>query len=226
MKSRNSFLTFALLLITISLSAQVSLGLRTGVTKSNMSTISAIDAVTPDFKTITGTEIAAIAEIAISDKFAIQPELVYTTKGFKIKEGLGIDLFGFDLPLGLEAVTKLKYVEMPVLAKYKFGNNRLKGYISAGPSVGYAAKGKLKSRAKVIIDIPIYNTDINLDNADRFDISANIGMGMSLSTKGGGQVFLDARYSHGFNGLDNISVIDLEAKNRSFGLTAGFLAPL
>ena len=170
MKKHILVLTLAFALLSSGLFAQVSLGFSAGLNASKVSA-SDIAGFSPNFKSIDGTRIAAIVEIGISEKFSIQPEIAYTNKGFKIKEGFDLKLFGYKLPLGVEAVTKFKYVELPLLAKYKFGDKKVRAYVVAGPNFGYATKAKLKTRANFILDIPLTNTDINLqsNNIQRFD---------------------------------------------------------
>ena len=62
-------------------------------------------------------------------------------------------------------------------------------------------------------------------DVDGIDIGASIGAGGTVNL-GGMKLFVDARYTHGFNKLDNIPVIDLDFKNKNFALTTGFLIPL
>ena len=213
-------LTF--LLFNSTLFSQVSIGFSAGLNSSKVSS-SDVAGFSPNFKSIDGSRIAALVEVGITEKFSIQPEIAYANKGFKIKEGLDLKLFGFELPLGVEAVTKFKYVEIPLLAKYKFGDKAVKAYVVAGPNFGYATKAKLKTRANFIVDIPLTNSDINLqsNNIQRFDIGAVIGAGLDFNV-GKGSLFLDARYIHGFSKIDNISIADLSVQNRSFGVSVGY----
>jgi hypothetical protein len=222
MKKHSLILTLALIFLSVSLFSQVNIGFSAGLNTSKVSS-SDIAGFSPNFKSIDGTRIAAIAEFEITEKFSLQPEIAYTSRGFKIKEGIDLKLFGFDLPLGVEAVTKFKYVEVPLLAKYKFGDKAVKAYIVAGPSIGYATKGKIKTQANFILDIPLTSSDINLqsNNIQRFDFSGVIGAGLDFNV-GNGSLFVDARYTHGFSKMDNLSIADLAVQNRNFGVSLGY----
>ena len=222
MKKHALILTFAFTFLSVGLFSQVNLGFSAGINSSKVSA-SDIAGFSPTFKSIDGTRIAALVEFELTEKFSIQPEIAYTSRGFKIKEGLDLKLFGFDLPLGVEAVTKFKYVEVPLLAKYKFGNKAVKAYVIAGPSVGYATKGKLKTKASFIVDIPLKSSEINLQssNIQRVDLSGVIGAGLDFNV-GKGSLFLDARYTHGFSKMDNLSIADLAVHNRNFGVSVGY----
>ncbi len=223
MKKQIFIFTLALSLFSTCLVAQVSLGFKAGL---NYSKVSSTDfaGFSPNFKTIDGGMIGALAEVGITDQFSLQPEITYTTKGFKIKEGIDIKLFDFNIPLGVQAITKFKYLEIPLLAKYKFGDKAVKAYVIAGPSVGYATKGTIKTKANfIVVDIPLNTSDINLNNNNiqRFDFSGVIGAGLDF-TVGNGAIFIDARYVHGFSKMDNLSIADLSVQNRSFGISLGY----
>ena len=157
--------TLVLAVLTVPMIAQTSIGFRTGIITGSVDAPSAIESITPDFKNIYGTNIALVSEIDITPNFSLQPELMFTQKGFAIREGLDLELFNIDLPSRCQScTTKVNYVEVPLLAKYKFGGAAVQAYVAAGPSLGYATSGRLKTKAQLILDIPISNTSLNLDN--------------------------------------------------------------
>jgi len=215
------------LMISWSVSAQVSLGVRAGVNNSNVIIPSIISSVglSPSF--LKGYSLAAVAEISINDNFAFQPELAYTQKGFEARIGQDVELFGINVPLGLKATTTINYLELPLLAKAKFGNQSVQGYITAGPTLGYATNGNFKTKATFLIDIPLTNTDIDFEalNIDRFELAGTVGAGIQFNTNSG-NLFLDARYTHGISKIDNISFVDLKLRNQGVGINAGWMIPL
>ncbi len=224
-------LMFALLtlmsFLTTATAQNVSLGFRGGVHFPNVYTTDGIDNLTPDFKTYTATNIAAVAEISIGEHFALQPELAYVGKGFKVAEDFALDLFNIPLPVGVTAESRFNYLELPVLAKYKFGNDMVGGYVTAGPTVGYALNGRLITRANALVDFKVSDSNIDLDaiNYERFDVGGAVGAGFTVNTTFG-QLFADARYTRGFTQLYDIPVIDEKIRNQSFGVNIGFLVPL
>ena len=207
--------------------AQVSIGVKGGVNFANISTPDLSSIGIPETKMNPSATIGAVAEIPIASGFAIQPEFNFTQKGFVIQEDIPLNLGDFDLPIGVRAITDLNYLEMPVLAKYNFGSGILGGYVAAGPTVSYAQSARFRTTTNFIIDINIIDQKFDLDalNVSRFDVGASIGAGGTINL-GGTKLFVDARYTHGFQKLDNIPVIDLDFRNRSVALTTGFLIPL
>lgn len=213
----------ALLLSTTYSFAQISVGAKAGVYTSFIDVTDAAEGLTQNVEGLTTATFGIVSEIGLGENFAFQPELLYTTKGFKVSEGLNINLGGFPIPAGVTASTKINYLELPLLAKYKFGQERLRFNITAGPVVSYAMNGQLDTRANLLLDINPIKTNIDLDalNYERLEVSASIGAGMEYETSGGA-FFADARYVHGFSDLYNAPVVDLNLKNRGIGVTLGY----
>ena len=222
-----SLLTFLIAIISTITFAQTSIGFRGGVNFTTISQPDIIKSITPDFKSTIGTNVALVAEIGISENFALQPEIGYSQKGFKIEEGINVDIFNIPVPIGAKVVTKFNYFEAPLLAKFKFGSPQVQAYVVAGPVLSYATGGQLKTKAKILIDIPLTSTNLNLNalGFERFDIGATVGTGLMLHTKGG-SIFADVRYTKGFKDVYDIPLIDLKLQNSGIGVNVGYMFPL
>lgn len=224
MKKIQNVLTIAALLLSATYSfAQISVGAKAGVYTSFIDVTEAAEGLTQSVEGLTTPTFGITAEIGLSENFAFQPELLYTTKGFKVSEGININLGGLPIPAGVTARTKINYLEVPLLAKYKFGTEGLRFNVTAGPVVSYAVNGQLDTRANLLFDINPLKTDIDLDalNYERLEVSASIGAGVGYETSGG-ELFADARYVHGFSDLYTAPVVDLNLKNRGVGVTVGY----
>ncbi len=218
---------FAILIFSIHAQAQqFSLGFKMGAQRANVQVPDIINDVEflPDFKTITTTNFGVVSELELHPNFAIQPELSYVTKGFKVPENFDLELFNVPLLVGITAVSQFRYIEMPLLAKAKLGNF----YLLAGPTFGYAMKGNLETRARLILEYDLFDTKINLDNVgyERWEVGGMVGGGFAIPAFNGGQIFLDARYSHGFTQPYDIPVVHEKVQHKSFGLNVGFLIPI
>jgi opacity protein-like surface antigen len=75
----------------------------------------------------TGFHVGGVAEFKLSDKFSIQPEVLYSMMGAKYKI------------LGEEYDEKLDYISVPVMAKYYVAESFS---IEAGPQVGFLMSAK------------------------------------------------------------------------------------
>ena len=225
---KKSILAFALFLMAslATLSAQsFSLGGKIGYNWNNVSAPAFNGTI--NFKNMTNTNFGLVAQIGLTDNFSIQPELNYVQKGFRIQESKDLTLYNVPIPVGVSAVTAIKYIDMPVLAKYKFRGAGATGYVFAGPSVGYALSGNLETHAQVIIDIKVGSTAINLDNVNykRFEVGGVVGAGFEVPI-GNAKLFAEARYTHGFNEVYEVPIIGAKVKNQGYGVSAGFTIPI
>lgn len=176
----------------------------------------------PKTKNIDGFNYAVFAEIPLVDGFSFQPELSYNKKGFRVKEGIDLNVLGFDVPLGLEAHTEIRFLELPMLGKYTLKNEKAGLYFLAGPSVSMATSAKLKTKARIIVDFNLTTTDLDLGNDDynRFEVAAVAGVGGFVNI-GNAKLFVESRYNWGLSDLLADPIVDVQLKNRVFGLGVG-----
>ncbi len=77
-------------------------------------------------QTVTAFNFGAMAEIKISDKFSLQPELLYSGQGY-------------DTDIDTEGIIALNYLNIPVIAKY-YVTKKLN--LEAGPQIGFLLSTK------------------------------------------------------------------------------------
>ncbi len=192
------------------LNAQVGLGLRGGVNfaKSELEEKSEGNWVTTETDFIPRLNIGLLVEIPFSEKFALQPEVNFIQKGYKTTvENLGT----------YELKNLLNYIEVPVLFKGKFGGEKVRFTVLAGPTFGYALDGKFK--------IEDEETDIDFDESElkRTDIGAMLGVGVSY-TAGPGALFLDTRLGWGITNLSDTANSDnFHWHNRGITIGVGYI---
>jgi hypothetical protein len=58
----------------------------------------------------------------------LQAELNATQKGFRISESKGFEIYDFPIDAGLEYWNRFTYIDVPILAKAKVGNDIIKVY--------------------------------------------------------------------------------------------------
>ena len=124
-----------------------------------------------------GFHAGLFAQIPAGEFFAIQPELLYMTKGASGDYNiLGIN--------GNNTFT-LNYAELPVLATFKLGQAV---EIQAGPYVGYLINSNVNSNG----DFGSGVASINRDNFNRLDYGLAGGVNIYF-----GKAFIGARYEQG-----------------------------
>ena len=187
------FITMFAILALTSISAQeVLFGAKAGV---NFASITGED--TDDLDGITAFHFGAVVEIPVSEKFSIQPELLYSAQGAKFSEdGMDIDL-------------KLNYINVPVLAKFYVAD----GFsIEAGPQFG------------ILLDAEVEGDGMSLDikdNVTSLDIGVDFGLGYKLDNG----LNFGARYNLGLtDGNDDPEFFgsDEAFKNSVLQLYVGF----
>ncbi|QHT69369.1 PorT family protein [Rhodocytophaga rosea] len=203
--------------------AQISLVPRVGLT---FSTVAFENNIWEDRKIVTGFTAGVGVNYSLTgDNFlSIQPEIIYTQKGFAAK--------GSFLTVDYDGTYRLNYLELPLLLKLSFGNETIHAYVNAGPSVGYLLNGRVRGSSNLLgttasIDEPIEFTetpntlDITELDANRIEVSANAGIGIGYLISEKATLFLDIRYSLGVTDFDQTQA----SKNRVIALSAGLQIP-
>ncbi|EHQ44036.1 porin family protein [Myroides odoratus] len=158
-----------------------------------------------DSKSKAGFHIGAAAEIFVTDKFSIQPELQYSMQGAKGKNDLLIE--------GVRVTNmqvNMNYINVPVMAKYYVAE----GFsIQAGPQLGFLVK------AESTADLRLGNEKTSITNniksmTNKVDFGLNFGVAYDLSFG----LFFDARYNLGLTDI----LKDADGQHRVFQLGVGY----
>lgn len=173
----------------------VSFGLKAGMTASTMKASTSMEGF--DFKSKIGFYAGAIAEIGVSENFAVQPEVYYEMLGAKMKVDYGEG--------SMEGQSDLGYVSIPLLAKYR--NQGFSAFL--GPQIGILISAKGKSDGE---------TEDIKDQFNSTDFAGVVGVGYTL-TNGFG---FDARYQMGFSNIAKDSG-DETLKNNAFTVGIHYL---
>jgi hypothetical protein len=115
-------LTFLLLgLSSLSVTAQtLHYGIKAGYNAAN------IGGDVQDTKSLSAFHVGFLFEVELTDKFSIQPEILYSAQGAKYGSG---------------RKTTIDYVNVPILAKYYFIDGLS---VEAGPQIGFLTKSEDK----------------------------------------------------------------------------------
>ena len=154
--------------------AQRRYGARLG---ANYATIAGDD--TDDLDGKFGLNFGGVAEIGVSDKFAVQPEVLYSQQGTKYSDSDGFD-----------GKINLNYLNVPVMAKFKVSDAFS---IEAGPQFGYLLSAKDK------YDSPISGEDDVKEFLKNTDFGGNIGVGYELDSG----LNFNARFNYGFSNIND-----------------------
>ena len=177
--------------ISTELLAQMRAGVKGGLNVSNLY-VDDVDDENARF----GFNLGFYGQILSSDVFAIQPELLFSTKGSKLEYGGGL----FDQTVKYN----LSYLDLPVLAVFKLGEA---AEIHVGPYVGYLLGASISHDG----DLGSGVDEIDKDHLKSFDYGLSGGFGLNF-----GSLQVGARYNYGLAELADSDAAELlinDAKN-------------
>jgi hypothetical protein len=174
----------AVSLSSTNLFAQMRAGIKGGLNVSNLY----VDDV-EDENARFGFNVGVYGQVLSSDVFAIQPELLFSTKGAKAEYGGNL----FDQTVKYN----LSYLDLPVLAVFKLGES---AEIHVGPYIGYLLAANISTDG----DLGSGADDIDRDNLKPFDYGLSGGFGLNF-----GDFQVGARYNYGLAKLADSDAAEL-----------------
>lgn len=212
MKKLFFFSVFALFSIAALNAQEVNFGAKAGV---NFASITGED--TDDLDGRTSFHIGVVTEISVSEKFSVQPELLYSSQGATMEESYSED--GYSVKV--DGTVKLDYINIPIIAKYYVAE----GFsIEAGPQIGFLINSEMEVDATATGDgmTESYSESEDLqDYVKGTDIGLNFGLGYKLENG----LNFGARYNLGLtDGNDDPEFFESEEafKNSVIQLSVGF----
>ena len=199
--------------LAFSAAAQTSIGFRAAANLSNVDfSLNENGSELTEPQSRLGFGLGLVAEIGLSDLFAIQPELYFTQYGYRMDETF------FDEKM--EAKIRYNYLQLPLLGKVSIGSETFKVNFLAGPYFGYGI-GDLTYEVKV--GEYEEKESISWDEAEnnRSDLGLTGGLGVSF-----GMISLDARYQYGLSNMIKEPADNEKINNRNFQVGLSFLIPL
>ena len=217
MKKLLSIFVFALVTVTAA-QAQSGFGIRGGANLSNLEGDLKNQSL---YENKFGFHAGVTLNVPILDDFfSIQPELLYSNKGFKNSDE-EYTLPNQTTPLyRREGKVNYNYIDLPVLAKIKAGPI----YFEAGPQASYLLSAKDETSLYIDNELVSSNmTVIDRDNMRKFELGYAAGVGFTT----GNRFSIGVRYNGSFNDFvkdtpDNYFDQDIRnARNSVFMLTVG-----
>lgn len=192
-------------------------GLKGGV---NSCTLTGQDTTLYSKKRLPGFHIGALVNMGISDLISLQPELTYS------KQGIRLNVINPPMLGNIDNIRYyLNYINLTLLAKAMFGGETIRGFINAGPYIGYMLSAKY-----LYYDIPF-----NIDKTSKFDfkiskeinrldIGGTLGIGLTFRS-GPGDLVFDLRYSLGTVSVSEKAPFEKYANSVISG-SIGYVVPL
>lgn len=181
----------------------VSVGVKGGINISDMDVSG--DAVDIATDTKTGFIAGGWLNVGIGDYFGIQPEFLYSQKGFE------------DADVA-DAKAKLDYFEVPVLFQLMIPveNSPVRPMLYAGPAISFEATCEVEE-GETTTDCADLAEPIETKSTD---FGAVFGAGLGFDV-GQALVTIEGRYNLGLADINDVADDTTELKNRAFSIMAG-----
>jgi opacity protein-like surface antigen len=161
-----------------------------------------------------GANAGVFADFKVSDKFSVQPELLFSMQGQKAS--LSETEAGYTA--SFENKLSLNYLNIPIMAKY-YVIEKLS--LQAGPQIGIlmSATSKNDSTSNFPGDVNVSTSTDNKDKLNGVDFGLNFGAGFDITEN----ISIDARYNLGLSQTQkDLGTNEKAIKNRVFSINLGY----
>ncbi len=177
--------------------SQVKWDVKAGMSMSNMTE-------TTDSKLKVGYTVGVGMDYAFSENWSLQSGLNFASKGAKV-EGVKFNMH---------------YVELPVLAAYKFAvAENMKLVVNAGPYFACGLAGKMSAEGE---SIKLFSKEEGAEKAlmNRFDMGIQYGVGLEIADR----YLVNLTGQNGFLNTLNYEDVwgDASSKNIAFSISVGY----
>lgn len=158
-RNKITIITFFLLsaIFPMHIAAQWKVGATAGY-DYNLYSIDTQYAYDLNFSNRSGATVGILGEYGFKDWFGLRAELVYLQKGYKMDR----------LYNETSQNRRDHYLELPIMARFSFGSQKIRGFLHAGGYVGYW----MNSRVKGVERSLTYNPDKQIDDEEANELYA------------------------------------------------------
>ncbi len=205
----------------LSLGAQFSAGIQTGVNINQLNFSEASSLINPLKSSFTSPFIGIDAQYDLNPLWSIRSNVLYVRRGLNIGERSSIDLFNINVPIGVSVDFRSNHIEIPLLLQYNIYDNDISIYTNIGLGISYITKASIDTRATAFLDFNLPEIEVNTNDLNRLSSFGALGIGAALKTNSG-RLFGDIHYKHSLESLATTSIIDLNIKNKGFSVGIGY----
>ncbi|SDR11457.1 outer membrane insertion C-terminal signal [Chryseobacterium soldanellicola] len=164
-----------------------------------------------------GFNAGAFVNIPLSQKFAVQPEVLYNQLGARSVASVSEMTSGnTTVKMEKENQAYLNYISVPLMVQMKPADNF---YIEAGPEFSYFLNGKTKGESKTTTTVGNNTTIKNesfSESIDKNDVKKfNIGLGLGLGYYFTPNLGINARYVNSLTHVANNSGVPEQDKDKT-----------
>lgn len=232
---------YAFLCLAVSAAAWAGglrMGVRGGLSIPNIQG-SDTDIFTRGFTSRRGPSFGVFAERPLTGDWSLVVEFNYTSQGGKrngmqviteVPPGLPTDLY---LYADFNNETVLDYLELPVLARLRFGAGR-RFFLNAGPYAGYLVRARAVTGGSSLVyldeggTVPVVSSPVSfdadtdvLDSLKRWNLGLTGGAGLGVPA-GRGQIIIEGRFQLGLSVLQKDISTSGKSRTGAFVVSLGY----
>lgn len=198
---------------------EVQFGVKAGV---NLATITGDDI--EDNSSKVGFHVGGVAEIKISEKFSVQPELIFSQQGTKSEFSESGEFGGNSFSYEEELKIKANYLNLPVMAKFYVAEGLS---LEAGPQVGFLLSADAESEFTDTETFDGVTTtesgSFEQDVKDEFK-SVDFGVGFGAGYKLDSGLNFGLRYNLGLSSIgEDFDGEEYDVKNNVLQFSVGYM---
>lgn len=216
--------------------AQLAVGVEGGYNKNYLVTNNANRSFTY-YQPMNGFTVGIPLQYKITDWFAVATDPTFIKKNYQQQRSAFF--------IGVYQQNYNSYLQLPLMAHFMFGGEKLKGFLNAGVYGGYWVASKVKGKMPNILDIPSndsatasiydyenpysYNQKYTFDKRkdNQFEAGWIGGIGLAYDVTSRYQVFAEGRILYSFTDQQkNYMINQLPRYNTTVGINAGILINL
>jgi len=205
--------------------SQFSLGIKGGANYNSIQLDGISAEYRPDISYIASGFGGLTAGYQFNPNFKLQSEVNFTERGFGAGVNTELELYQIHIPIGASIESRMRYLEVPLFFDYTFGNEKIQGFIGAGPYFAYALNGNLRTRVSLIVDVNVSNTELDLGRQmfDRTEFGASLHSGVVFPVNTWSGFVADVRYNHAFTQIADDAFLDIGLRNKGISLGLGYV---
>ena len=211
-----------LLLMTAHLSAQFSVGIKSGVTINRTSILESVEPVSDLNSYATSYQIGVVGQYDITNAWSLHSGLTYTDRRSDIGIGTDTNILGIDLPIAVSNQISLKSIDIPLSIAYNVKQGKSTIYPHIGLLSSFVQAGVIVPQVRSIIDFNIAHIELPTEQLNSQVFYGIAGIGYSYQIGANSKLFGEAQYNHALEDSTSLGGLQRNIRNKGFSVGIGY----
>ena len=209
-------------LITVHLSAQYSVGVKSGFTINRTSILESVEPVSDLNSYATSYQIGIVGQYDITNEWSLHSGLNYTDRRSNIGIGTNINILGIDLPMAISNQISLKSIDIPLAVAYNVNQGKSTIYPHVGLLSSFVQAGVIVPQIRSIINFNIAHLRLPTEQLNSQVLYGIAGIGYSYQIGANNKLFGEAQYNHALEDATALDGLQSNIRNKGFSVGIGY----